>query len=247
MSIHIFNNFSAENLCKLTIVICPERCYTINNLRELEPTNSTEVSMNKSQFFDHEIEFIQSEDLRSFVRFYFDCRVPAYFWTSGASSSGKFHPAMSQGEGGLVRHTKAVAWFCEELLRMSQWAYLSDERKDYARVACLLHDTAKYGVYDEINKDDYPRHGSIAANCVERAWMVFFEEDCPYELTHAILSHMGQWTTDKEDRPFTPIDRLVHMADYVASRAFIDIPAITADYNDKAELDEISPELPWED
>lgn len=247
MSIHIFNNFSAENLCKLTIVICPERCYTINNLRELEPTNSTEVSMNKSQFFDHEIEFIQSEDLRSFVRFYFDCRVPAYFWTSGASSSGKFHPAMSQGEGGLVRHTKAVAWFCEELLRMSQWAYLSDERKDYARVACLLHDTAKYGVYDEINKDDYPRHGSIAANCVERAWLVFFEEDCPYELTHALTSHMGQWTTDKEDRPFTPIDRLVHMADYVASRAFIDIPAITADYNDKAELDEISPELPWEE
>lgn len=203
--------------------------------------------MNKSQFFDHEIEFIQSEDLRSFVRFYFDCRVPAYFWTSGASSSGKFHPAMSQGEGGLVRHTKAVAWFCEELLRMSQWAYLTDERKDYARVACLLHDTAKYGVYDEINKDDYPRHGSIAANCVEHAWMVFFEEDCPYELTHALTSHMGQWTTDKEDRPFTPIDRLVHMADYVASRAFIDIPEITADYNDKAELDEISPELPWEE
>ena len=203
--------------------------------------------MNKSQFFDHEIEFIQSEDLRSFVRYYFDCCVPDYFWTIGASSSGKFHPAMSQGEGGLVRHTKAVAWFCEELLRMSQWAYLTDERKDYARVACLLHDTAKYGVYGEINKDDYPRHGSIAANCVERAWLVFFEEDCPYELTHAILSHMGQWTTDKANRPFTPIDRLVHMADYVASRAFIDIPAITADYNDKAELDEISPELPWED
>ena len=108
--------------------------------------------MNKSQFFDHEIEFIQSEDLRSFVRHYFDCCVPDYFWTIGASSSGKFHPAMSQGEGGLVRHTKAVAWFCEELLRMSQWAYLTDERKDYARVACLLHDTAKYGTR-EFDKD----------------------------------------------------------------------------------------------
>ena len=58
---------------------------------------------------------------------------------------------------------------------------------------------------------------------------------------------MGQWTTDKADRPFTPIDRLVHMADYMASRSFIDIPEINADYNDKAELDEISPELPWED
>lgn len=208
--------------------------------------------MNKSQFFDHEIEFIQSEDLRSFVRFYFDCRVPAYFWTSGASSSGKFHPAMSQGEGGLVRHTKAVAWFCEELLRMSQWAYLTDERKDYARIACLLHDTAKYGIR-EFDKEKYSQHGRLAAERVADAWNDFFDawgnccNYCPYELTHALISHMGQWTTDKEDRPFTPIDRLVHMADYVASRAFIDIPAITADYNDKAELDEISPELPWEE
>ena len=58
---------------------------------------------------------------------------------------------------------------------------------------------------------------------------------------------MGQWTTDKANRPFTPIDRLVHMADCMASRPFIDIPEITADYNDKAELDEISPDLPWED
>lgn len=202
--------------------------------------------MNKSQFFDHEIEFIQSEDLRSFVRYYFDCIVPDYFWTIGASSSGKFHPAMSQGEGGLVRHTKAVAWFCEELLRMSQWAYLTDERKDYARVACLLHDTAKYGLH-EFDKELYPKHGEMAADQVRRSWLVFFESDCPYELTQAIKSHMGQWTTDKANRPFTPIDRLVHMADYVASRAFIDIPEITADYNDKTKLDEISPELPWEE
>ena len=35
--------------------------------------------------------------------------------------------------------------------------------------------------------------------------------------------------------------------DVVLCVPFIDIPAITADYNDKAELDEISPELPWED
>ena len=66
-------------------------------------------------------------------------------------------------------------------------------------------------------------------------------------MRQAIKSHMGQWTTDKANRPFTPIDRLVHMADYMASRPFIDIPEITADYNDKAELDEISPELSWED
>ena len=31
--------------------------------------------------------------------------------------------------------------------------------------------------------------------------------------------------------PFTDIDRLVHLADYIASRNFIDIPEITSDYN----------------
>ena len=50
-------------------------------------------------------------------------------------------------------------------------------------------------------------------------------------LTNAVASHMGQWSTDREDRPFTSVDRCVHMADYMASRSFIDIPAISEDYN----------------
>ena len=40
---------------------------------------------------------------------------------------------------------------------------------------------------------------------------------------------MGQWS-EKEDRPFTNIDRCVHMADYMASRNFIDIPQIIEEY-----------------
>jgi hypothetical protein len=43
---------------------------------------------------------------------------------------------------------------------------------------------------------------------------------------------MGQWSTEKEDRPFTNIDRCVHMADYMASRSFIDIPQITMEWHD---------------
>jgi hypothetical protein len=45
---------------------------------------------------------------------------------------------------------------------------------------------------------------------------------------------MGQWSTEQEDRPFTSIDRCVHMADYMASRSFIDIPQITEEYMDIA-------------
>ena len=50
----------------------------------------------KSKIFEREINEIQSEDFRDFVRFYFDEKVGDWFWKSGASSSGKFHPIFSQ-------------------------------------------------------------------------------------------------------------------------------------------------------
>jgi len=46
----------------------------------------------------------------------------------------------------------------------------------------------------------------------------------------AIKSHMGQWEKIKANRPFTNLDRLVHMADYIASRSFIDIPIVVEEW-----------------
>lgn len=193
--------------------------------------------MNNSDFFKREIDLIQSIDLQDFTRYFFDNMVGAWFWKSGASSSGKYHPQFAQGEGGLVRHTRAVAMFVEELLRMNTYAYMRDEYKDYARVAALLHDTRKYGNGEDEDKDSYAEHGAHAANAVAIAWEDFFHENAPELLTMAIRSHMGQWTQNKEDRPFTNIDRLVHLADYMASRSFIDIPSITETYNEDSEAD----------
>ena len=187
--------------------------------------------MQYSQFFEREILNIESEDLRDFVRFFFNEKVGAWFWESGASSSGKYHPKFAQGEGGLVRHTRAVEMVCEELMRMSSYAYMKAEYKDYARVACLLHDTRKYGSGDAEDKNCYAQHGKLAADDVAAAWQEFFGSPCSAFLYHAILSHMGQWVEDREDRPFTNIDRLVHLADYIASRSFFDIPQITEEYD----------------
>ena len=186
----------------------------------------------KSDFFEREIQLIESVDLQDFVRFYFDEKVGDWFWKSGASSSGKFHPQFTRGEGGLVKHTRAVAWMCEELLKMSSYAYMKAEYKDYARVACLLHDTCKYGGLEE-NHDCYKIHGELAADTVAHAWFEFFGgSHCPELLTMAIRSHMGQWTENREDRPFTNIDRLVHLSDYIASRSFLDIPELVEQYKD---------------
>jgi len=185
--------------------------------------------MLKSKFFEREILLLESEDLRDFARWYLDNFVGDWFWKSGASSSGKYHPVFAQGEGGLVRHTRAVCMVCEELLRMSSYAYMKAEYKDYARLACLLHDTHKYGGMVE-NHDCYKEHGAFAAADVNAAWNIFFSENAPEMLLLAIKSHMGQWTENREDRPFTNIDRLVHLSDYIASRPFWDIPQLCEEY-----------------
>ena len=186
--------------------------------------------MKSIKLFERELNLIVNEDLRMAVKSYMEERVPDHFWVDGASSSGKFHPAFAQGEGGLVRHTKAVVMFAEELLRMSSYAYMKDEYKDYVIAACIIHDTAKYGC-GEYDKKAYKDHARNAA----KAFADYCEQVMDYQpsefLLNAVSAHMGQWSTDKEDRPFTSIDRCVHMADYMASRSFIDIPAISAEYD----------------
>lgn len=186
--------------------------------------------MENSKFFEREIELIQSEDYRMFVKWYLDNMCPSYFWEIGASSSGKYHPSFSQGVGGLVRHTKAVVMFAEELLRMSSYMYMSDEHKDYVIMACILHDTCKYGI-EEYDKEQYKCHAENAAFFVHSAWCRYFGVYPSEFFTSAIRCHMGQWS-ERENRPFTNIDRCVHMADFLASRNFIDIPQVTTDYNE---------------
>lgn len=182
--------------------------------------------MARHELFETEINFIESEDLRDFVRFFFDEKCGDWFFEDGASSTGKYHPCFSQGEGGLVRHVRAAAWFLEELLRLSSYAYMSAEYKDFARVAILLHDCRKYGGM-EYDKACYASHGALCAEAIEAAWVEMFQTSAPELLKMAVRSHMGQWTENRDERPFTPIDRVVHLADYISSRPFIDIPTIS--------------------
>lgn len=184
-------------------------------------TDETKIAV-----FRTELNLIKNLGLRNFVETYLLYKVPDYFWEIGASSSGKYHPKFSQNSGGLIRHTKAVVKFADELLRVNQFGYISDMEKDYVIAACILHDTAKYGT-GTFNKDDYAEHPTLAAQSVADFWFDEFGYSAPYLLTNAIASHMGQWG---ETKMMTSLDRCVHLADYIASRSFIDIPDIITDF-----------------
>lgn len=189
--------------------------------------------MKSIKLFERELNLIVNEDLRMAVKSYMEERVPDHFWEDGASSSGKFHPKFAQGVGGLVRHTKAVVMFAEELLRMSSYAYMKEEYKDYVIAACILHDTMKYGL-GEYDKSEYKNHARNASIAFLNYCADYTDYEPHFLLLNAIESHMGQWSTDKEDRPFTSVDRCVHMADYMASRNFIDIPSIMEEWEEVA-------------
>ena len=200
--------------------------------------------MKNIKLFEREINLIVDEELRMAVKSYMEEAVPDYFWTDGASSSGKYHPQFAQGEGGLVRHTKAVVMFAEELLRMSSYAYMKEEYKDYVIAACIVHDTMKYGI-DKFDKAEYKNHAANAAYYFGQWCFANYGFVCSEFLLNAIRSHMGQWSTEKEDRPFTNIDRCVHLADYMASRFFIDIPSITEEWHNVEMEMVVAGELPF--
>ena len=52
--------------------------------------------MRNIKLFEREINLIVNEDLRMAVKSYLEEDVPYYFWTDGASSSGKYHPQFAQ-------------------------------------------------------------------------------------------------------------------------------------------------------
>ena len=200
--------------------------------------------MRNIDFFKKELSLIKDENLREVVRSYMEEITPDCFWTVAASASGKHHPQFALGEGGLVRHTKAVVLFAVELLRMNTYAYMREEYKDYVIAACIVHDTIKYGFGNEIDKDEYKNHARNASVAFKN-WCDDIGYPVSEILLNAIISHMGQWSTDKNDRPFSPVDRCVHMADYMASRAFIDVPCIVNEYNEIANQTEDFSDLPF--
>ena len=201
--------------------------------------------MRSIKFFERELNLIQNEELREAVASYLEEATPGYFWTDGASASGKFHPPFAQGVGGLVRHTKAGVLFAEELLRMSSYAYMKPEYKDYVIAGLLIHDTQKYGLGEEIDKAEYKNHARNASIAFAEYCEQVFDFTPHFLLLNAVESHMGQWSTEKEDRPFTNIDRCVHMADYMASRSFIDIPSITEEWHEVEMEMVVAGELPF--
>ena len=155
--------------------------------------------------------------------------LPDYFFEVPASSTGKYHPAFSLGDGVLVRHTKAAVRIANELLNNNTvGSKFSLHDKDLIIIALTLHDGVKSGMeHSQYTKFDHPLLASKLI--MENKDKVSMEVDDLRKVCSMIESHMGEWTYDNYQKkevfpkPRTAEQRFVHMCDFLASRKFLDI------------------------
>lgn len=168
-----------------------------------------------------ELDYIQDSELKGVVTEILS-RIPECMEHKPSSSSGKYHPAFDNIDGGNINHTKAVVAVAKTLISgILDWErcqyYIID---DYIYAACILHDMCKYG-NDPVNtQHTVTSHPMLAANLIRDKYPI---------IAMLIESHMGKWNQIKNDKqvigylplPCTFMQKLVHMADHIAAQKWI--------------------------
>lgn len=168
---------------------------------------------------------IKNDDIREFAVVLLE-GIPDYIWHVGASSTGKYHPAYSLGEGGLMRHQIAVVRFLNFFFELEQYnTKFTDREMDLMRVAGFVHDGRKSGEQDDYNRSkftkfDHPIHMANVVRSYDRRYLNHNEIEF---VANCISSHMGQWSTDRKSsvvlpKPANIYQEIIHLADYLASR-----------------------------
>lgn len=176
-----------------------------------------------------ELLLIKNDTIRKLTRAVLDA-APDCYWTMPASTSGKYHPAHSLGEGGLIRHTKAVVHLTVHLLAMEG---IEPHETPYslAIAAAILHDCCKKADHERYTAFDHPLRAAKLIEATYDRLAPTLPDTVPDGTTLAavrtlcslVSSHMGRWNLDTRTgtelpRPLTPLQRLIHTADYLASR-----------------------------
>ena len=172
----------------------------------------------KLKQFRNELDDIQNEPLREFAREVI-LHAPDYFFTCPASSTGKYHPTLSLGNGGLVRHTRLVEWFA---MNIANAMMIEERNKDLLIIAALAHDMKKHG--DGNTEYTVKEHPKLAAEFLDSVWSsIPWPEGMDYtdveKIKKLVECHMGQWgEKDGMPLPKTKLELILHTADYLASR-----------------------------
>lgn len=180
----------------------------------------------KKDVFEMELHNFKYENVRISTEIVLEM-LPDYFYQIPASSSGKYHPAFSLGEGGLVRHVKVALRILEEIFEDSVFGNYDNYTKDLMRMALMLHDGFKSGI--ENVGHTCSEHPVIMSDFIlnNKEVLCISESDALF-VSNLIRSHMGPWNKDRQGNVIMPIPKtneeiIIHLCDYIASRNFLNV------------------------
>lgn len=183
--------------------------------------------MKKIDKFIKEINYIKNARYKENINILIDL-LPDYFFEVPASSTGKYHPTFTLGDGGLVRHTKVAVRIAHELLNNESVGHsFNEDEKDLIIMALIMHDGLKSGLEkSQYTAFDHPLQ--VCKYIVDNKDKLTLNEDEIKLITNMISSHMGQWNTNNYSsvvlpKPSNKYQRFVHMCDFLASRKFINV------------------------
>lgn len=183
-------------------------------------------TLTKADAFTKELTYIKNDRIRESARALIE-KVPEYFFHEAASSTGKYHPDFSQGEGWLLRHTKAAVRIAYEILSTETFGdFYTDDEKDLMILAIILHDSVKRGNNEAYTRFDHPLLASKLVK--ENKDLTKLTEEEINLICSSIETHMGQWTKDYNgnevlEKPKTKYQRFIHLCDYLSSKMFLDV------------------------
>ena len=170
----------------------------------------------KISCFAFELSEIKDEKLKKFLTIILE-GTGDWFYHDPASTSGKYHPKFALGDGGLMRHTRSVAYWAKELCRTELFD-VNERQAELLYVAAILHDIRKHtasGGY--VQKHARGAYDLILATQAEHPELI--SKDEAQYMADAVSTHMGIWgVKDGERKPTTDAEKLLHIADYSASR-----------------------------
>lgn len=167
-----------------------------------------EIISNKSAAIDYLTGFINSDNIKIVITPIIRDDVPEYFWVNPSSSSGKYHPSDERGKFGLVLHTCRVTKITSELCIAAE---IKGVDRDNMIVAAILHDSFKYG--------EQGAHYTVKNHCVIPGEQLRISP----EIIDLIRTHDGHWILPDEWGDANEHQRIIHYADYIASRHFVHI------------------------
>jgi len=181
--------------------------------------------------FEPELAKIKSEEMRALTKKILVDDCTDYILKCSTASSGKYHPDWSNGEGGLIRHTKAVCKATETILK--QMPKYDGEDWDVPYIAAILHDMAKY---TENNQQWSHQDHPIRMADKVRQHIVYY--NTPLALTEVdkrwcrvvdcIECHMSRWFKDNKGQrlgtlPSSHESWIVAHADMIMAQKFITV------------------------